>query len=158
MQKDTPLIYISNWSSSRTPGHHGTSGRKFSVMVKTPDYVVPDGKVTALVPSEKDLWAARQGKITSEIYKQRYMKQLWDTLPSLKPGELFYTEHGAGEQLVQDGDTLCCVCSRRDSADDKCHRAWAAQVLKEAGWTVILDGKKLRDDVQPSQGALFSGV
>lgn len=156
MSKNEPTIYISNWSSSRTPGHHGISGRKLSIMVKTPDYVVPDGRVEALVPDEKDLWATKQGSITSDIYKNRYLKSLWEKKSGLEPGMLrFRAINSEAEQIVQHGDTLCCVCSRKDAADDRCHRAWAATVLKEAGWVVILDGKKVKCETSPTQVSLF---
>jgi len=49
-----------------------------------------------------------------------------------------------GELLeqVRAAYALCCSCScsLEAAARGECHRVWAAQILAEAGWRVILDG------------------
>lgn len=45
--------------------------------------------------------------------------------------------------VVVDGATLICACSREASATGRCHRVIAADLLKRAGWTVVLDGRSL---------------
>lgn len=50
-----------------------------------------------------------------------------------------WTHDGA----VPDGATLICACSREAAAAGRCHRVIAADLLKRAGWTVVLDGRSL---------------
>lgn len=46
-----------------------------------------------------------------------------------------------GEEVkVTSGDSLVCTCSDARVEEGKCHRVWAAEVLAEMGWRVILDG------------------
>jgi len=42
---------------------------------------------------------------------------------------------------VKSGDTICCVCSKDAASEGKCHRVFAAEIMNDAGWHVILDGK-----------------
>lgn len=44
---------------------------------------------------------------------------------------------------VPDGATLICACSREAAAAGRCHRVIAADLLKRAGWAVVLDGRAL---------------
>lgn len=44
---------------------------------------------------------------------------------------------------VPDGATLICACSREAAAAGRCHRVIAADLLKRAGWSVVLDGRSL---------------
>lgn len=44
---------------------------------------------------------------------------------------------------VPDGATLICACSREAAAAGRCHRVIAADLLKRAGWSVVLDGRIL---------------
>lgn len=39
--------------------------------------------------------------------------------------------------------TLICACSREAAAAGRCHRVIAADLLKRAGWSVVLDGRNL---------------
>lgn len=45
---------------------------------------------------------------------------------------------------VPDGATLICACSREAAGSGRCHRVIAADVLRVAGWDVILDGREVR--------------
>lgn len=91
--------------------------------------------------------------------------RLWEMrLPALAPGALRYGERlsdyvaeilmkGAikpaewdGEfwwstGYVPDGATLICACSREAARAGRCHRVIAADLLKRAGWSVVLDGR-----------------
>ena len=44
---------------------------------------------------------------------------------------------------VPDGAMLICACSREAAAAGRCHRVIAADLLKRAGWSVVLDGRSL---------------
>lgn len=44
---------------------------------------------------------------------------------------------------IPDGATLICACSRQAAAAGRCHRVIAADLLKRAGWSVVLDGRSL---------------
>lgn len=43
--------------------------------------------------------------------------------------------------VVPDGATLVCACSRAAAAAGRCHRVIAADFLRRAGWSVVLDGR-----------------
>lgn len=45
---------------------------------------------------------------------------------------------------VPDGATLICACSREAAGSGRCHRVIAADVLRVAGWDVVLDGREVR--------------
>lgn len=45
---------------------------------------------------------------------------------------------------VPDGATLICACSREAAGSGRCHRVVAADVLRVAGWGVVLDGREVR--------------
>lgn len=47
------------------------------------------------------------------------------------------------EVKVTSGDSLVCSCDDDRVTEGKCHRVWAAGVLSELGWRVILDGEEL---------------
>jgi len=143
MTTEKPVLYLSNWASRLTPGHHGR-GRKLSIMVKTPFWAKPDGRVEVVAPAAKDLWAAREGGITFEQYRESYTKKVEVQLEYLKPGKLiFQSKQRLDSYEVKDGDTLCCACSKEKARESKCHRSWLAPVLVAAGWRVILDGKEV---------------
>lgn len=145
-RKKKPAIYLSNWSSHRTKGHHGP-GRKFSIMVRTSRFAKPDGKVPVLVPLSKDLWELKGETITVDEYRERYFKHVLQKKDELAPGKLLWNPFNFFKEKdrkpVEDGDTLCCVCSREQAARGECHRVWVAVMLQEAGWKVILDGKEI---------------
>jgi UDP-2,3-diacylglucosamine pyrophosphatase LpxH len=79
----------------------------------------------------------RSGAIDFEFYATLLVAKMGTF--RLAPGELIVVT--AGEDiLVQDGDTLCCACSRDEAAAGRCHRVWVAEALAKAGWAVVLDG------------------
>ena len=111
-----PTIYVSNWSSHRTEGHHGPD-RKLSIMAFTPTWAPSVGCVPWLTPANTDLLDVKAGRITGEEC------------------ELAVGRVTQGFGAVADGDTLCCTCSRDDAAAGRC--------LVRAGWRVILDGQEV---------------
>ncbi len=138
---DRDTVYLSNWSSHKTPGHHGP-GRKWTIMAlpKRP-HEHGDGAVTSLTPPTADLSLARAGQITTGEYRRRC--ELWWQIHDLRPSILAARMRDGRITDVRDGDTLCCACSRDKAAAGQCHRVWAAEALAAAGWRVILDGKEL---------------
>lgn len=138
---DRPTVYLSNWSSHRTPGCHGP-GRKLTIMARPRAWETGDGCVPWLTPDENDLIAVKRGKISGDDYQSRFeaAASRHQARGHLAPGELAVGRVTRGIGAVVDGDTLCCACSRDDAAAGRCHRTWAAPLLVAAGWRVILDG------------------
>lgn len=149
MRADCPTIFLSNWSSSKTPGMHGP-GRKYTIMAAPRSWEHGDGTVGMLVPNLQDLILAKRRIIDVDEYKRRFLATVnerctnginGDALAEatvdaqLAPDVLMSTY-----QAVRSGDTLCCACSRDDAAAGRCHRSWAADLLVAAGWRVVLDG------------------
>lgn len=145
-----PTIYVSNWSSHKTAGHHGP-GRKLTIMARPRPWEHGEGRVPWLTPAESDLLDVKAGRITGDEYQRRFEEHLrgLERFNHLAPGELVVAIPGQGSRSVEDGDTVCCACSREDAAAGRCHRVWAAHALARNGWRVILDGEEL-----PAGGAL----
>jgi len=98
-----------------------------------------EGPAEALVPEVGWVKAARAGDLPIDEYRELYSAWLRGHLDALRPGVLT-----AGGHAVEGGDTLICACSRAAAAEGRCHRVWAAEVLREAGWNIVLDGRPLR--------------
>ena len=133
-------IYLSNWSSHRTPGMHGPR-RKFTIMANPRRWEHGDGEVSALVPPLEWVTEAKAGRLHIDNYAAwlRYRWTAAETAGLFRVGEL--EAHVAGRHIeVVDGDTLCCACSVAEARAGRCHRAWAAPFLVRAGWRVVLDG------------------
>lgn len=90
------------------------------------------------------------------------LRSTWEPrLEKLAPGLLGYGRPAAAHELhdpdrarwdgewwipvgvVGDGATLICACPRARAAAGCCHRVIAADLLKRAGWSVVLDGRSL---------------
>jgi hypothetical protein len=137
---DQPTIYVSNWSSHRTKGHHGP-GRKWTIMARPRPWEMGAGTVELLVPPSDLVCLAKNEVVTIEEYRAHYVQAFrrrhcyW----MLRPGHLLAFR--CAEPIpVEPGDTLCCCCSRDQAALGRCHRVWAAKLLAENGWRVVLDG------------------
>ena len=134
-----PTLYITNWSSRSLRG----PGRSWSIMAAPRTWEHGDGTVAALVPHRPDLLLVKAGKISMAEYRKRYLARLgaigW--LP-LEPGQLCGRMDTHTGDLVRDGDTLLCACSREAASKCECHRVWAAELLIQAGWRVVLDGQE----------------
>lgn len=150
MPDDRPILYVTNWSSKKLHG----PGRLFSIMARPRRWEHGEGTVIDLVPDIEDLADARSGRISMTQYRDRYEVEVAGKRSKLAPWDLsamgdrakFITGPGKWEFnkiLILSGDTLCCACSRANAAEGKCHRVWAAHILAECGWKVILDGKEL---------------
>lgn len=102
--------------------------------------------------------AAAAWRTYEEALRARWERPDW--IRACAPGALRFAEEerGAfkeGECLpwddswwrergpVPDGATLICACSREAAAAGRCHRVIAADVLRIAGWRVILDGREV---------------
>jgi hypothetical protein len=100
-----------------------------------------DGRVLTLAPVGNDRMQLRNGQISPVEYFQRFTRR---TRPPLGPGHLYATRGDTIDVMnVAAGDTLCCACSRENAAVGCCHRVWAAELLRLAGWDVLLDGAEL---------------
>ena len=140
---DRPTLYLSNWSSHRTPGCHGP-GRKLTIMAAPRAWEKGEGSVGACTPRLEDLQDVKANRITLERYRHLFGLHL-DMMGelALPPGKLTLAKPDGERFPVQNGDTLCCGCSRDEAAAGRCHRVWAAQARAAAGWNIILDGEPL---------------
>jgi len=146
-----PTIYLSNWSSHKTLGHHGP-GRKLTIMVNPRRWERGVCCVHTLTPARCWLYALQNGEMSVDEYRGLFeaMTEAW--ADKLRPGYLFSEDPKdnppmvwvGGYVLVEDGDTLCCACSRDEAAAGRCHRVWAAHALARNGWRVILDGAEVQ--------------
>lgn len=125
-------IYVTNWSSKALHG----PGTSWTIMARPRRWERGAGTVAALVPAHAMLTAVRGGSIGVGAYRADYLAHV--PVRALAPGRL-----RAGDVVVADGDTLCCGCARDAAARGECHRAWAAELLRRAGWRVVLDGREL---------------
>jgi hypothetical protein len=148
-------LYLSNWSSHRTPGMHGP-GRKWSIMAKPREWERGDGIVVVGTPDASDLDAVRAGTLTTAKYRAR-CEARWDRwLAGYGPGILKpwpKQMDGAEVVTVSDGDTLCCACSVAEAREGRCHRSWLAPYLVRAGWRVVLDGADTSDPLRAAAEA-----
>ncbi len=140
-----PVLFLSNWSSHSTPGHHGP-GEPLCAMRHPRDHEQGGGLVKAVRPSGTELTAVKNGSISIGDYFDGYRGQLQWMLRNekLRPGKL--TAHSIGSEFpVKDQDTLCCACARPGSPDrtHPCHLEPLAEVLVLAGWDVVIYGKRL---------------
>jgi hypothetical protein len=133
MQSDRPTVYLSNWSSHRTPGAHGP-GRKWTIMALPRLWERGAGVVHSFVPPIDLLRAVKTGDMPFPEYARR-LRLLWAGAPHVvAPGRL-WAQRGVDCVTIEDGDTLCCACA----VGQPCHRQVAAEVLDLAGWRVVLD-------------------
>lgn len=145
-----PTIHLTNFSST---GLH--RGCVFSIMAKPREWELGAGRVWALVPGISDLNDLKKKNLSFEEYENGFLAALEQRAGGLVPGALLATTNGR-EILVQDGDTLCCACSKEDAKRGRCHRAWAAPALRRAGWEVVLDGEPFGVVPVGGQLSLFS--
>ena len=147
-----PTLYLSNWSSHRTPGMHGPKA-KLCIMAKPRQwehgegrvpYLIPTGAVAELMALALDERKAGGDTGALNTYHNAYCAALESAGIGLRPGRLMsFPWPGMGSGLpasLWDGDTLCCACSVAEARAGRCHRTWAAPFLVRAGWRVVLDG------------------
>ena len=131
-----PTLHVTNWSGKRW---HGI-GAKLGIMASPRAWEQGDGRVPALqVPSSR-LVQVKLGRVARADMLKAFETDLGAHRADLAPGAL----RRASLDLVQDGDTLCCCCSREDAERVLCHRVAVAHALASSGWRVILDGQQVR--------------
>lgn len=143
-------IWISNWSSHRTPGMHGP-GRKFTIMAHPRPWEWGAGRVVALSPLGGDMSSLMIEALTEraagvvaggamDAYRSAFDAQCRRL--DMRPGYLDVVVPRCADayRSVLDGDTLCCACSVASTRAGLCHRAWLAPHFVRAGWRVVLDG------------------
>jgi len=132
-ESQQPHINFANWGQIRKV----PPALVYSIMVFTPKWQPVTQTVPLLIPTQEDLLAFQQGTLSVEQYRSNYTNHLAHNLPSLPPDALLDSRG----LLVPSGAYLCCSCSKEKAFESKCHRVWAAHVLKEVGWLVSVDGE-----------------
>jgi len=115
-----------------------------------------DGRVWVLAPDVGAKDAVKAGTLSMDAYREQYLggeafgpmgpQSPEDLAPRwaqpLAFGQLSALPNGGGwPVLVRPGDTLCCSCGREKAREGKCHRVWAADLLRQQGWYPVLDGE-----------------
>lgn len=150
---DQPTLYLSNFASHGSPGHHG-AGRAFSIMAFTPKWADVHGEVPALTPPGQLVQAFRPRRGDPSAWDE-YRRHLIGLFAPrrLEPGRLV----AASGLVVGDEDTLVCICR----IGLPCHRWVAAELLHHSGWRVVLDSERLAEVTpvppppKPEQRRLF---
>lgn len=147
-------------------------GRAFSIMrnPRPPYGEVLDGRVLAFTPPQRLLAPALEAKAAGDADAawpayEAGLRALWETPEHLRraaPGALGYGRPAAAHEVhdpdrarwdgewwipvgvVGDGDTLTCGCGAEAARAGRCHRVIAADLLKRAGWRVVLDGQEVK--------------
>ncbi len=145
---DAPTIYLSNWSSHRTPGHHGP-GRKLTIMARPRHWERGWGAVAEVRPNAEAIVAMKEGRLSEDDYFAQYRHglEVVKGRGGLIPGELIARSWVDGDGMYPGGNyervmadsTLCCSCAR----GKRCHRVILAEFLRVCGWRVILDGEAI---------------
>jgi hypothetical protein len=141
-------------------------GRAFSIMRNPrPAYgEALDGRVLAFTPPLRLLAPALAAKAAGDADAawpeyEAGLRAMWEAperVRAVMPGRMGWgraTRDGDGGRLVKwdgeiwdsigivhDGDTLACSCGAEAARVRRCHRVIAADVLRLAGWSVVLDG------------------
>ena len=140
--KTKSVLFVGGWEDQQKP-----LGRRLSIASRTPHGVDPDGKIDALVPRAEDLRFYNTNEISLDEFKRRYFEVVETFgVKKLVPGKLVWSPFSffrqGDSQLVEAGDFVFCTCIKSSGQGLECHRLWAARLLVQAGWDVVLDGKK----------------
>jgi hypothetical protein len=139
-------LHVTNWASRRLHG----PGRRWTIMAAPRRWERGEGCVYTLTPWLADLRDLHACFLSVVRYRDRCIERFredgkalnWPHLTAC-PGWDHMKECADEEVRVESGDTLCCACSKADAAVGCCHRVWAAELLRRAGWRVVLDGREL---------------
>ena len=131
-----PKIYLTNWSS---PKLHGP-GRKLTIMTHPRHWEKGEGLVPSCRPTPDMVSKMKRKEASWDELREHVLARVQGQ--GHRPGELWAIVLGQSV-AVNDGDTLCCSCSRTDAAQGRCHRAFVAEALVRSGWSVVLDGEEL---------------
>lgn len=148
-----PTLHVTNFS---TRSLHGPR-RVWTIMAHPRRFDRGDGRLFAFTPWGAAIDFMRQLvrdrkaglPVDEKVLGDYRMLQEGQAKACAKPlGELLGNLWGVdGIQVpaipVEDGDTLCCACSKDEAAAGRCHRVWAAHALVKVGWRVLLDGVEL---------------
>lgn len=134
---DRPTLHVTNWSSKKLHG----PGRKLTIMANPRKWEHGDGLVPSCTPTRPALLLLKVGSMTWLEFHEHILRRVLGQ--KHKPGELWAIVSG-DTRPVEDGDTLCCACSREDAEAGHCHRVFVAEALAQAGWRIVLDGKEVR--------------
>lgn len=150
------MIWLTNWAGRNTAGMFGP-GRQFTIMARPRHWEWGMGRVDVLAPlgplmplmvrALKDRRGGGEEWASLSRYREAYAEHLAAHLAAsdLAPLAMIVTNaNGSDVATVQDGDTLCCACSKAEAAAGRCHRAWIAPFLVRAGWRVVLDGTEVK--------------
>lgn len=131
----TPTLHVTNASSRKL--HHG---RVYNIMAAPRRWERFEGNVEALTPRWEDVVKVQQALMSWGAYRARYEAGILmlRNRDEFMPGAL-----RSGELILVDGDTLVCACAKAAADRGECHRVWAAEFLRQAGWQVVLDGREL---------------
>lgn len=138
----TPTLHVTNASSRRL--HHGAV---FSIMAAPRKFERFAGNVAALTPRFDDLIQVKTRLIPMHEYRRRcdgLFRERWLD-GALTPGVLLFSDAAldAPDAPVPTLATLVCACAKAAADRGECHRVWAAEFLRQAGWRVVLDGREL---------------
>jgi hypothetical protein len=158
---ERPILHVTNFASRKLHG----GGLLLHIMARPPAFVrnFAAGFVTALKPSlnEQELMQSlvrrrKAGEAIAEddagliVYRDTYTARLRRELSAARsapdgarPWPTYWPNNGASMTgfPIRSGVTLVCTCSVAEANAGRCHRVWAAAVLVEAGYAVMLDGK-----------------
>ena len=145
--KEKPILFVGGWEDENKP-----AGKKLSIASRTPHGVDPDGKVDILVPRAEDLRLYNTKVISLDEFRRRYIAVIETIgLKKLAPGKLVWAPFSFFDQdkiqPVLPGDFLFCHCIKSSGNGLECHRLWAARLLVQAGWEIVLDGEKFNSEV-----------
>lgn len=143
-------------------------GRAFSIMrhPRAQYGETMDGRVLAFAPPARLLAAVKEAADREAAWPayETALRERWTAAAHrrrIAPGVLGYGRPAQAHEvhdpdrapwdgdwwipvgIVADGDTLCCACGLEAARAGRCHRVVAADVLRLAGWAVVLDGVRL---------------
>lgn len=138
-----PTLYIGHLSAKRTHG----PGRLLCAMANPRRFERGYPRVRWVAPTRESLERVqRTGDLAS--YRWTYERRRQEFLGNgfLSPGRL---DLGANGDLVENGDTLFCACARPGSRrrTHPCHLELLVPFLVQAGWDVVLDGRRVTQRV-----------
>lgn len=124
------MIYLTNLSSKALHG----PGQLRCIMARPRRWESVHPRVPELTPQPALFARVFAKQISLGRYCEEYVSQASGHATAIAPG---------GTAGLCDGDTLFCSCSREAARKGWCHRAWAAEILRRAGWRVALDGREM---------------
>ena len=147
-----PVIHLTNWATRRLH-----KGRRWTIMARPRNWEMGLGSVPDLTPPFEAFELYKEGKMSIDAYREFTLRSWHKDLVYIQmqfgPDMLYAILYDRSVvELVKSGDTLLCCCAKRHAEHGRCHRVWAAELLRRAGWEAILDGAPLEgvdDDWRP---------